>query len=172
MQLIRCTKKLQKEMGLKKTAIQTDEKGASYLGSWHANLFFVDRHRCVLFTNDKTLFNFVVLDIPKVELQALATLFKYHLGCVLGDDEDITEATRQKILSEYTEIGYANTNNRSVLGSMNELAFQYEHSIFANGGVHSSIVPSLIKQFNRMPMGMIDYQYSIDLLRAVCDGVD
>ena len=102
----------------------------------------------------------------------MAAVFKYHLGCVLGDDEDITAVVRQKILSEYTGIGYANTNNRRVLGSMNELIFQYEHGIVTNGGVHSAVVPSLIKQFNRMPMGAIDNQYPIDALLAVCDGMN
>ena len=169
MQLLRCTKKLQKEIRLKKEEIQIEDGHSSCLGSWHANLFFIDRHRCILFTSDKTLFNFVVLDIPKAELQALAAVFKYHLGCVLGDDEDITEDVRQKILSEYTEIGYANTNNRRVLGSMNELIFQYEHGIITNGGVHSAVVPSLIKQLNRIPMGAIDYQYPIDALLAMYD---
>ena len=58
MQLIRCTKKLQKEMGLKQSDLCAEEPCFSYLGSWHVNLIHFDRRKCVLFVNDKTLFNF------------------------------------------------------------------------------------------------------------------
>ena len=63
MQLIRCTKKLQKEMGLKSSDLCTEEPRFSYLGSWHANLIHIDRRKCVLFVNDKTLFNFTESNI-------------------------------------------------------------------------------------------------------------
>ena len=43
MQLIRCTGKLQKEMGLKKSDLCEAIPKFSYLGSWHANLIFIDR---------------------------------------------------------------------------------------------------------------------------------
>ena len=59
MQLIRCTKKLQKAMGLKEADLVRHEPEFSFLGSWHANLIHIDRRKCVLFTNDKTLFNFL-----------------------------------------------------------------------------------------------------------------
>ena len=166
MQLIRCTKKLQKEMGLTKEDVQTEAAAPSFLGSWHANLLFIDRKKCVLFTNDKTLFNFVVLDVRKAELRKLDVLFRRYLQTVLAE-EAMAESVRQRILSEYTTIAYANTNNRKVLGSMNDLAYQYKYAILENGGVHSAMVPSLIKQFNRMPMGMLNYQYPIDALLAV-----
>ena len=54
MQLIRCTLKLQKEMGFKKSDLREDEPVFSYLGSWHANLIHIDRRKCILFVNDKT----------------------------------------------------------------------------------------------------------------------
>ena len=166
MQLIRCTKKLQKEMGLKKDDVQTGKAIPSYLGSWHANLLFIDRKKCVLFANDKTLFNFIVLGVRKAELRKLDVLFKQYLQTVLAE-EDMAESIRQRILLEYTEIAYANTNNRKDLGSMNDLARSYKYSILESGGIHNPTIPSLIKQFNRMPMGMIDYQYPIDMLRAM-----
>lgn len=166
MQLIRCTKKLQKEMGLTKEDVQAEAPDSSYLGSWHANLLFIDRKKCVLFANDKTLFNFVALGVRKVELRKLDVLFRQYLQTVLAEEE-MAESIRQRILSEYTTIAYANTNNRKVLGSMNDLAHIYKYAILENGGIHSAIVPSLIKQFNRMPMGMLNYQYPINALLAM-----
>jgi hypothetical protein len=39
---------------------------------------------------------------------------------------DIPEADRGRILAEYDEAGFANTSSKSVLGSMNDLAFHYK----------------------------------------------
>jgi hypothetical protein len=75
MQIIHCTKKLQKEMGLKNENLVAQKPMFSYLGLWHANLLFIDRRKCVLFANDKTLFNFLIPDIARVQIRELATLF-------------------------------------------------------------------------------------------------
>ena len=43
MQLIRCTKKLQKEIGLKAADLVGQEQAPGLLGPWHANLLTIDR---------------------------------------------------------------------------------------------------------------------------------
>ena len=166
MQLIRCTKKLQKEMGLKQSDLCDEEPHFSYLGPWHANLINIDRRKCVLFVNDRTLFNFIAPDVSRVQIRGLNKLFKGYLSCVLAD-EDIAAADREKILSEYDEVGFANTNSKSVLGSMNDLAFHYKCSILEAGGVHSPAVPEIIRRLNRMPMGSLKYVFSIEALKAM-----
>lgn len=54
---------------------------------------------------------------------------------------------------------------------MNDLAFHYHHGlhILEAGGVHSYLVPIIIRKLNRMPMGTINYGYPIDALRAMYD---
>jgi hypothetical protein len=84
MQLIRCTKKLQKEMGLKNSDMSENEPNDSYLGSWHANMIYIDGKKCLLFVNDKTLFNFIVPDITKTQIRELSKIFKSTLACVLS----------------------------------------------------------------------------------------
>jgi hypothetical protein len=49
---------------------------------------------------------------------------------------------------------------------MNDLAFHYKLHIQKSGGVHSHMIPSIIKKLNRMPMGALNYAYSIDAYRA------
>jgi hypothetical protein len=166
MQLIRCTRKLQKEMGLKQSDLRAEEPRFSYLGAWHANLIHIDRRKCVMFVNDKTLFNFIAPDVSKVQIRELDVLFKGYLSCVLADD-GMGEADRAMILSEYDEVGYANTNSKSVLGSMNDLAFHYKYSIQEAGGVHSPAVPEIIRRLNRMPMGALKYVFPIEALKAL-----
>ncbi len=166
MQLIRCTKKLQKEMGLKNEALVQQESTPSLLGSWHANLIIIDRNNCVLFVNDKTLFNFLIPDVTTAQLRQLDTLFRDFLQCILAE-EGFDKTTTDKILQEYAEIGFANTNNKSVLGSMNDLAYHYQYHIEEEGGVHSCMVPQIIHELNRMPMSAIAARYPIDALREL-----
>jgi len=166
MQLIRCTKKLQKEMGLKKTDLLEETSTASYLGSWDANLIHIERRKCILFVNEKTLFNFIVADVTRAQTRELDDLFRGYLQCVLAE-EGIKDSLKLRIMSEYDKVAYSNTNNKSVLGSMNDLAFHYRLHIMNVGGVHSHMIPGIISKLNRMPMGAIQYAYPIEALKAL-----
>jgi hypothetical protein len=112
------------------------------------------------------LFNFIVPDVSRVQIRELDKLFNSYLSCVLAD-AGIPEAERGRILSEYNEVGFANTNSKSVLGSMNDLAFHYKYSILESGGVHSPAVPEIIRRLNRMPMGALKYVFPIEALNAL-----
>ena len=153
-------------MGLCKASLSESELTNACLGSWHANLIFIARRKCVLFVNDKTLFNFIVPDVLRAQIKALSGLFISWLACVLAEEE-IPEYVREKIMAEYSQIEYADTNSKSVLGSMNDLAYHYEYLILSEGGVHSSAVPNIIKKLNHMPMGAIGYAYPIEALKAI-----
>jgi hypothetical protein len=166
MQLIRCTGKLQKEMGLKKSDLCEVIPKFSYLGPWHANLIFIDRKKCVVFTNDKTLFNFIATDVSRAQIRKLDTLFRGLLQCVLSN-EGFGPAVKEKIMAEYDVVAYAKTNNRSVLGSMNDLIFHYKLHIQNAGGVHSYAVPGIIRKLNRMSMQAISYKFPIDAMRSM-----
>jgi hypothetical protein len=166
MQLIRCTQKLQKEMGLKKSVLAELEPEFSFLGSWHANLLHIDRKKCVLFVNDKTLFNFIVPDVNRSLIKELSKLFLNHLFCVLAS-EGLPEKAQEAIKAEYRDLAYAGTNSKSVLGSMNDLAFHYKHHILSEGGIHSAMVPEIIRKLNHMPMGALDYKYPIDVIQSM-----
>ena len=154
-------------MGLKPSSLCEEEPPFSYLGAWHANLIHIDRCKCVLFANDRTLFNFIAPDVSRAAIRELDKLFTIYLSCILAD-EGFAEADRARMLSEYDEVGFANTNSKSVLGSMNDLAFHYKYHILEAGGVHSPAVPGTIRQLNRMPMHAIKEVFPIEALRAMC----
>jgi len=163
MQLIGCTKKLQKEMGLGGKDLSTFEPDNSGLGPWTANLIFVNRRKCILFVNDKTMFNFLVPDMLRKYIRELDRMFLGWLSCTLAE-EGYVNSQREEILNEYQQIGYSNTRSRSVLGSMNELAFMYKFSIQAISGLHDHRFPEIIKEMNRIPMGSLGYQLPIEAL--------
>ena len=163
MQLIRCTAKLSKEMGIKPNDLQQNEPRFSYLGQWHANLIYIDRRKTLLFVNDRTLFNFIVPGVTRAQIRELPEQFRSMLSCVLAE-EAIPDDVRQRILAEYDELGVAKSTDRSVLGSSNDIAFHYKYQILEAGGIHSWRVPGIIRELNRMPLQAIKYKFPIQEL--------
>jgi hypothetical protein len=169
MQLIRCTAKLLKEMGLKKTDLVDESPKFSFLGQWHANLIYINRRKCIIFVNDKILLNFIVADISRAQIRKLNEIFEPMFRCFLAS-EGFSKELVEKILAEYSEVKFAKSNNRSVLGSLNDLAFNYEYSICSSGGLHSPEVPAIIARLNRMPMrASVGYIYPLEELGKLCE---
>ena len=170
MQTIKCTAKLRKEMGLKNPA-PTEKQGFPedpLLGAWHANLLYINRRKSVLFVNDKTLYSFIFIRLSRAEIRELANVFTvgFRLNLLL---EGFSEAQIEEIMQEYTSIQFAKTDNKSVLGSMNDLAFHYKYHLEVDGeGELSRIVHKL----NRMPMGALKYAYPIDKLRESVEKIN
>ena len=166
MQLIRCTKKLQKEIGIKSIDLVTLNPGFSFLGQWHANLIYINGKKCVLFANDRTLLNFISPDVSRAQIRDLGNIFRTWLAAVLHR-EGLEPALVQQILTEYEEVGIAKSKNRSVLGSLNDLAFHYEFLIQESGGLHSPEIPDIIYKLNRMPMSPLKLAFPDKELRAI-----
>ena len=166
MQLLRCTAKLIKEVGLKPSDLWLDEPNFSFLGQWHANLIYIDRRKSVLFVNDRTLFNFILPDVNRAQIRVLPELFLSGLSGVISAEE-FPEDVKRRIFEEYDEIALAKSSDRSVLGSANDLAYHYKLHIMNSGGTHSWRVPEIIRQLNRMPLQAIKFKFPIDEIRAL-----
>jgi len=154
-QLIRCTQKLLKELKQEPTNVVPLNH---LLGSWHANLLIVERHKCVLVTNDSTLYTIFIPCLKKSEFQAFHLIFGQHLFKNLLH-EGFSQKQIDAVLNEHQEIKFTKTNNRSVLGSMNELAFQLEYSIQRNGGMKATNILELNHELNRIIFRTINYRY-------------
>lgn len=166
MQFIRCTAKLLKEAGFKPNEFQRDEPRFSFLGQWHANLIYIDGRKSVLFANDRTLFNFIAPDINRAQIRELPKVFRSFLSCVISA-EAFPENVKSRIMGEYEDLELAKSSSRSVLGSLNDLAFHYKYSIVNAGGVHSWKIPDIIHQMNRIPMQALKSNYPIEEIRAL-----
>ena len=70
-----------------------------------------------------------------------------------------------KIMQEYQEIGFAKTVSKSVLGSMNDLAYQYKFEIMRSEGIDNIRIPQLNQRINRTPMRALNYKFSIEALK-------
>ena len=76
-----------------------------------------------------------------------------------------------RVMQEYTDIGFAKTASKQVLGSMNELTFQYKYIIINHyGGIENIRILGANKEINRTIMGGINYLRPIESLRELLLG--
>ena len=160
-QIIHCTKKLPNELEASPCSIIAPEQSSGFLGSWNANMIRIERRKCLLLTNDRTLYSFLIPGVKNKDLSNLRELFALHLKINLAKEgfgpEDIAKALR-----EYDEIAIAPTKSRSVLGSMNDLADQADFLVGRAGGLDKADMLIVNMMLNRIPMGAIKYLYAID----------
>jgi hypothetical protein len=158
MQVIHCTKKLLNELGALDSKMPAEHE-VGFLGPWHANLIRIERRKCILFTNDRTLYSLLVAGVKKKD--DFHDLFLMNLNSNLAV-EGLRQGEILKALAEYREIAIAPTTNRSVLGSMNDLAGQAEFLIHRAGGLEKADMLRVNMMLNRVPMGALKYHYAIE----------
>ena len=163
MGIIRCTTKLLTELKTKPTSGLFQ---SSAWCDWHANLLWVDRKKCVLFTNNQTLYSFFLPSIKKPTLENFEKVFRLGLFKSLMT-EGFAEPQVEYMLREHQHIVIAKTNSRSILGSMNDLAFQIKSMIYATGGLANADLSEINRKLNRIPMSAIKYKVSIDELKQL-----
>ncbi|MEE9270158.1 MAG: hypothetical protein V3V49_07845 [Candidatus Krumholzibacteria bacterium] len=164
MLLFRCTKKLLHELRVEPDErFESDEGG--FLGSWFAHLLRIERRKCVLFTNSGTLYSFLVVGLRRPEFQNFRDTFVRHLLTNLSR-EGLDVIVARRLAADSEPVAYAKTNNRSVLGSMNELAFLATAYIEDGGGLESCDLLSMNYRLNRTPMSALQYRYPIEALKA------
>lgn len=136
------------------------------LGNWYANLLRIDRRKCVIFTNEKTLYTFLIPKVLKANLKNMEEEFLISLSYNL-QNEGFGLHVINTVMQEYQEIGFAKTMNKSVLGSMTDLAYQYEAQIMSRGGIGNIKILQINHIINRTPMSALKYKYPIEALRNV-----
>ncbi len=118
------------------------------------------------FTNDATLYSFLVPGMKKAEFMNFKEVFSQQLFKRLIS-EGLPQNNIEIVLEDCHEIEIAKTNNRSVLGSMNDLAFQLKVRIESAGGLRNIDLTELNRELNRIPMSAIEEFYSIEELRKL-----
>ena len=152
MLVLRCTKKLQTAIRIKKPELVEPDAEIKGFNAWHLNLVEINGYPCLLAANDQTLFNFLIADIPQLNTEQLVELFKGYLHCVLAA-EGFDQSLINNLMNDFADVRFANTNNRRITGSMKELAFMYSYHL-EDEGIHQ--LPKIIKKMNRTILGMID----------------
>jgi len=166
--LIKCTQKLLKELQQKPAC---DVAQQSILGSWHANIFHVERRKCVLVTNDLTLYAMFIPYLTKSDFKAFHIVFGQNLFKNLLY-ENLQQKEIETALEECREIQYAKTDSRSVLGSMNDQKFQLECMIQAEDGLGNTDIYELNSKLNHGLFSAINYRHPIELLKEKLQNIE
>ena len=164
MPLIRCTQRLLKELGTPKPELVKEAQYPGLLGDWYANLFRVDRRKCILFTNARTLYAFVVPAVTKGMLQALGDFFCTHLEENLRG-EGFPNGTIRLVLDAHRKLRIGKTKSRGVLGSMNDYVKHYKFHVEWQGGLTDSDTVDINRKLNEMPMSALGYSSGAEELK-------
>lgn len=165
MRIIHCTRKLLKELNVPLVEPDMISFHAEGIGNWYANLIRIDRRKCVICTNEKTLYTFLIPKVLKGNLKNIEDEFIIHLSYNL-QNEGFSLEVINRAMQEYMEIGFAKTVSKSVLGSMNNLAYEYEAHIIENGGFDNIRMLQVNQRINRTPMSALKYKYPIEVLKS------
>jgi hypothetical protein len=157
--LIRCTQKLLAEIPAGLADLSAAGEG------WHANLLRIERRKCVLFTHDATLYSVFVPGLTKPDFGHLDEVFGQRLFKALLWDE-FPQAQIEKMLDASRTIHFSSSNNRSVLGSMNDICFQIEANVAHDGGLANVDLADLHHRVNRTPFSAVGYRYAVEGLSA------
>lgn len=116
----RCTKKMLKQLRVAKSdLVGADDPPGSVLGSWYVNLFHIDRRKCVLFTNDRTLYSVLLHGLLKPDFDDLGRRFVTGLTANLRREGFPAEKIAALGMACYP-VAFGTTQSRRVLGYMNE----------------------------------------------------
>jgi hypothetical protein len=156
---IKCTAKLAKRAGFK-----LERPTQSTPNDWHANIFTFDRRFYVIFVHDKTRLTSLAGPVKKSDLQDLGNLLSGALEAVLVH-EQFSPATINFALSRIQDMDISKTDNRSILGTINDNIFHIDYHAWAGGGVEAAGLAALSARVNNMPMSALKWTYAINEFR-------
>jgi hypothetical protein len=167
---LRCTAKVQHELGIKPNELAEARVGDSLLGNWCVNLFTVDRRKTLIFVNEKTLLSFVIFGVKKSNVKKTPEIFLRGLDQLLTI-EGIDLSDINKVFKGYDAYEFTKTTSRSLLGNMNDLVDLYRHYILYDGGFNYVNIGEVIMRINRTPQRNLGWSNSIEIVKELLGGV-
>lgn len=159
--IIRCTQKLLSEL---KAHPEPSEPVTESFMDCHATLFLIQRHKCVMISNDLTLFTVFIPFLRKPEFKFFDRVVgEYFFKNLLH--ENFSQVQIEAVLSEFKNVSFQKTSNRRVIGSMNDLRRAVEYRVYEAGSLDRINLYELNEQLNRTYLGAINRKYPIKVLR-------
>ena len=129
--ILHCTRKLAARLPEVSTA-RLDNPGL--LGSWHANLYAIDRRQCLLLCHDATRF---CLFVPGLRAEHLKELERWHRELFLASlaTAGVEGAVLKKVELVFGAPRFDTATDRSVLGSMTIARWDLDGMLMRVGNV-------------------------------------
>ncbi len=160
--IIHCTQKLLSELKIKPSEENHPIKDP--LWSWHGNMVLIERRKCVLITNDATLFSVFIPALKKQDFESFNFVFGQYLFKNLLY-ENIPQGHIETVLSQSESITYMKTANRSVAGCMNEQIRYLQYFIQSEGGLEHTDIYEMNHKLNNVFFKLTGYRHPLDLFK-------
>ena len=158
--IIRATKKL--AFKLKIESLQKFEDKVSAFEEWYGHLFTVNRIQYILFTNAYSLFSIVLPGKGINNLRTFRDLTGYWLSEVLKA-EGCENMTARLVIHNLDAIDVYATNNRAILGSMNDMMLATKYLIS-----EYQLTPiEISKQLNQTPLSYLKYENPLGVMKKM-----
>lgn len=160
------TKKLEKFL---KKLIKNGEDGHSessgILGDWNATVFYVDRKKCLLFTNKMTKYNVILSNVKAADLHKIGDLFRNAFYTQLIYDGIISSF--EHLVSLTGDLVFKPTDNdRSTTGFQNQRLADFDWWKDEYATLENMPMKELTSRINNVPIHlgksrkMDDFTYS------------
>lgn len=166
MPYLKCTGVVQKVLGLPKTLLADASPSFAPLGNWYIHRFDVGRRKAYIFMSEATLLSFILFQgkkpvtpetLPNMLLAGLEQLLQMH---------GMTQDAIERAIVPYHEGLYAKTDNRSDLGSLNDLVQRYQWLIERQGGLDQCDLTGIIMGSNTMPQRRLGWCTSWEIAQS------
>lgn len=158
MSIIHCTQKLLKELSGTITLLKDSYVENSGLGNWYSNIFRCNRRKCIIFTNEQSLYTFFIYGVKKKDIENIPDLFRKNLKLNLEHDE-IEKRIINQIIMEHMKLDFFKTENRRVLGSMNDFVKLFKYRLEELDDITDSEILAANAEANSTPMGIGGSKY-------------
>jgi hypothetical protein len=157
--ILHCTKKAQDRLKIKPSEMLHDH--TTRLGNWYCNEFTAARRKYLIFVNEKTLLPVIISIKGLKTVDDIMELFRQRLFKIFLFME-MPEGKFMPELLEMDHVIFAKTQNRSVIGSMNDIISQAKfccnyHEIYVDS-------PAMFEILARIPLKANGYNYSTELV--------
>lgn len=165
----KCTQKVRDYLSLAPDELTDHEVNSeSLLGDWYVNLIVIDRRKCLLFMNERTLLSFIAIGFKKSKglKHDVYEMFIDHLFNLYKLLEFPLDGLNQ-VMDDYVEYRYSKTASKKLLGNMNDLAHLYQATIAYNDGIAECNIAEIIRLMNYTPQATLNHQYPVDMAKAL-----
>ena len=162
---LRCTRKLCKFLEI--VPVEMPEPPTGALGDWYANLVPTYAGDIIIFVNERSL---VTVAVPVWESGNLIPIFRArveYLLMMIGVPQKIIDTE----ISHLDPVQFARTASRSLLGSMNDIAWNYQViSEETDYIAHMNLSIAELK-LSQMPSGPLNYRYPSEVAKELLLGI-
>jgi hypothetical protein len=163
---LRCTKKLLDFLGI--IPDQSPQPPSGALGDWYANLVPTAAGDLIIFVNERTL---LTVAVPEWEAENLAPWFRLRVANLLGMI-GISAKRASREMKHLEHVQFARTASRRILGSLNDLAWNYQWLAEDAEGEEGLSLAHAELNLSQMPQRPLGYKTAADVAKELLEEAD